>query len=125
MGASEPLGWTTHMPLRGTSSTPSCFMLCIVIQKPNPAKTGLLQTDPKTITLLMLFNPASNKTIQNENNNNLGKADCLKELNVSEDATPYGSEFQTLIEVQTLIEQQQQHRQQTMSHLYCPTILLI
>ena len=26
-----------------------------------------------------------------------GKADCLKELNVSEDATPYGSEFQTLI----------------------------
>ena len=26
-----------------------------------------------------------------------GKADCLKELNVYEDATPYGSEFQTLI----------------------------
>ena len=25
-----------------------------------------------------------------------GKADGLKELNVSEDATPYGSEFQTL-----------------------------
>ena len=26
-----------------------------------------------------------------------GKADCLKELNVSEDATPYGSELQTVI----------------------------
>ena len=26
-----------------------------------------------------------------------GRADCSKELNVSEDATPFGSAFQTLI----------------------------